>query len=165
VCLFIYTDGARKDGDGAWAFVAVLNGREVHRESGKVVGTTNNRMELTAILKALAFAQQYGHVDNVIIVTDSQYSIRVIKQPGRCTVAGALRKNYDLIRQCKSLVTERIKFEWVKGHSGNEWNEFADKLATLAVRRGMPANAVFKPRKRPVSPLSLYGTGDRPNVP
>lgn len=155
--LFIYTDGARKRGDGGWAFVAVLNGREYHRASGKEERTTNNRMELHAILKALAWSQSYH--DNVIIVTDSQYSITVLTAPIDTTRPPRPYKNIDLIRMGRQLISPRHKFEWVKGHSGHEWNEFADKLAGHAVR-GIEAQAVFKPRSAPNRPASTTGTAE-----
>lgn len=164
VCLFVYTDGARKGGDGGWAFVAVLNGREVHRDSGKEERTSNNRMELTAILKALAWSHSYTAVDNVIIVTDSQYSITVLtRERDQNRSPYPLPKNHDLIKIGRSLIGPRHKFEWVKGHSGHEWNDFADKLATQAVR-DVEAQAVFKPRKRPGGRFGAGTTGNAPKA-
>lgn len=163
MCLFVYTDGAcRRSGDGAWAFVAVSNGREIYNESGKDTGTTNNRMELNAIVMGLAWAAKQ-HVDNVIIVTDSKYSIAVLTRPDKANPF-PLPKNIDLIRIGRSIMRgmSKIKFEWVKGHSGNQWNERADALAVslrdgtdgpITVRRapGKPARVIRPSLARPAS--------------
>lgn len=150
--IFVYTDGARKGGDGAWAFVAVRNGAEIHRDSGKVEHTSNNRMELLAILKGLAWSLS-ARIDNVIIVTDSQYCITVLT---RVIPANPfpLYKNHDLIQQARSLLTARHKFEWVRGHGTNEWNNFVDLLAGKAVR-DIPASAVLKPPKPLLGPAPV----------
>lgn len=155
MCVFTYTDGARRGRNGGWAFVAVSNGKEIHRTSGKIENTTNNRMELMAILKALAWSAGCCTVDNVIIVTDSKYCISVLSRPPVTSRSPyPLPKNIDLIKIGRSLITSRHRFEWVRGHSGNEWNEFADKLAGAAVR-DIPSNEVFKPRHSPITPITL----------
>jgi ribonuclease HI len=156
---FVYTDGAcRRSGDGGWAFVAVCNGNEVHHESGKDSGTTNNRMELYAILSALVWVSK-NRIANVIIVTDSKYCITVLtraKDQNRSPYP--LPKNHDLIKIARTL-TAGVKFEWVKGHAGNVWNEQADKRASaarddngglLTLRRapGRPAR-IIRPAPRP----------------
>jgi ribonuclease HI len=126
--LYVYTDGAcRRNGDGAWAFVAVSHGKEIHAESGKQFGTTNNRMELYAILMALVWISKRP-VDNVIIVTDSKYSITVITRPTKANPF-PLPKNHDLIQLARKLVGD-TQLIWVKGHSGCPWNDRADRLAT-----------------------------------
>jgi ribonuclease HI len=128
MALYVYTDGAcRRNGDGAWAFVAVSNGKEIHAESGKQFGTTNNRMELYAILSALIWIQRQ-FIDNVIIVTDSQYSITVLTRPEKANPY-PLPKNHDLIQLARKMLGN-AKLCWVKGHSGNPWNDRADQLAT-----------------------------------
>jgi ribonuclease HI len=131
VTLFLFTDGAcRRSGLGGWACVAVSNGQEVWRISGSADDTTNNAMELMAILRGLAKAATYS--DNVIVTTDSKYAIAVATRPDKANPF-PLPKNIVLIRQIRSLAKPpRVKFEWVKGHSGHKWNELADKLATTA---------------------------------
>lgn len=85
-------------------------------------------MELAAILQGLAAANTKGFA-NVIVITDSRYCILMLT---RETEFG--QANHDMIKQTRSLLWafNSCKFEWVKGHSGVEWNEAADKLAVAA---------------------------------
>lgn len=129
--VFLYTDGAcRSNGLGGWACIAIQEGSELWRISGQVNETTNNRMELMAILQGMARIVQHGF-DNVIVITDSKYSRDAIM---RKWGDNPEIKNSDLIKQIKSLVGTRrcCKIEWVKGHSGVAGNELADRLAVAA---------------------------------
>ena len=100
--------------------------------------TTNNRMELTAVIEALAALKRPSRV---ILHTDSQYVMKGItewihgwKVKGWRTAAREPVKNADLWRRLDELVSgHEIEWVWVRGHSGHEGNERADKLANKGV--------------------------------
>jgi len=137
----IYTDGGAdpNPGTGGWAAVLIdpLSGK--HREiSGGEPRTTNNRMELTAAIRALEALKQPCKVR---LVTDSLYLRKGVTQwlPG-WIARGWRRKdgelqNEDLWRRLSELIRlHEIRWDWTKGHAGDRWNEQADKLATQAIR-------------------------------
>lgn len=137
----IYTDGGAdpNPGPGGWGAVLMHEASGTVRElSGGEARTTNNRMELTAAIKALEALQESCRVR---LFTDSQYLKKGITQwlPG-WIARGWKRKdgelqNEDLWRQLSELVKgHQIEWGWVKGHAGNRWNERADQLATAAIR-------------------------------
>lgn len=119
----IYTDGSNIPGSGGWAF-KVEN--VDYQEHGRVEEeTTNNRMEMTACIKALEYAITV--TKEVYIITDSRYLIN-----------GAMRNhkrnvNHDLWEQIDKLMNEFdiIGFRWVKGHNKDPNNELVDYLAKL----------------------------------
>ena len=124
--LKIYCDGAcgGNPGPGGWAFVIPERNIE---QSGYEPDTTNNRMEITAVYKALKYL--YDHLINlgedVEIITDSQYVVNTMTQGWK------KNKNQDLwayIDDYKYYFTN-IKWAWVKGHASNEHNNKCDKLA------------------------------------
>jgi ribonuclease HI len=136
--VIIYTDGACKrnpDGPGGWG--AVLESGKHRREMhGGESSTTNNRMELTAVIEALRALKQPSEVE---LITDSQYVrlgitewIHNWKRHNWVTAARKPVKNADLWR---ALDTEqqrhRVTWRWVKGHAGDPGNERADELANL----------------------------------
>jgi ribonuclease HI len=144
--LEIYTDGSlKKMGQrstfGGWAFYALREGNDFYHKSGSVAMTTNQRMELLAILEALKYAQgirQKG--EKVIIYSDSAYAINCYKQEWYVswrTNGWQNSKNQPVANQ--DLWQEIIPFFdnfWydfrkVEGHAGNYWNEQCDKLAQL----------------------------------
>lgn len=131
----IYTDGAciPNPGRGAWAYVVLdKNNIPVHHSTGIEFDTTNNRMELRAIIKALRFG--IDNHDNFTIYSDSTYCI------GLCERRHKAKKNKDLVSEVIDLLTEAllkriyINFIWVKGHDGNIGNEFADLYAENALK-------------------------------
>lgn len=126
----IYTDGScwkNPGGPGGWGFVVVLAGKEIHAEhSDRYPSTTSNRMEMSGILWALQWLRQKGYADATIF-SDSQLALNVTTGKWRA------KKNMDLVdalRLAKDGLN--VKFEWVRGHSGNRWNELADALAGTA---------------------------------
>jgi ribonuclease HI len=130
----IYTDGScfpNPNGCGGWAFIVVDNNRVVYRGFGNDKSTTNNRMELTAIIEAL----EWVGVRQATIYSDSQYSINsiVVWYDGWVKRNTLDKKaNTDLIGYANELYKERnVKIEWVRGHDGNEYNEMADELCNL----------------------------------
>ncbi len=126
----IYTDGASsKNGDGGWAFVAVLDNVIITERSGRDVMTTNNRMELMAIIQAMQWMLADG--TKHLIVTDSMYAKDIITKHWHQP-----KTNLELVRAARSLHSiVECHFQWVKGHTGNRWNEYVDKLAGKAKRR------------------------------
>lgn len=144
----IYTDGAcsGNPGPGGWGAVLKYNGT-VRELKGGEAQTTNNRMELKAATEALNVLRRPCEVE---LHTDSQYVkngltswIARWKKNGWKTADGKPVKNVDLWQALDAAVERHtIRWHWVKGHAGDEWNERADKLAN----EGM---APFKPpRKR-----------------
>lgn len=130
----IYTDGSSRGnpGPGGWGAVAVIGDEEVWRISGRSPYTTNNLMELTAVIEAINYASM--PIDT--IYTDSRYVqlgitswIKKWKTNEWRTSGGNPVKNQYLWMTLDE-IAQGIKFEWVKGHSKNKWNEVADQLAS-----------------------------------
>lgn len=120
--VIVSTDGAQKAGTNAGGWAAVIQeGDRVREIAGQARGTTNNRMELTAILKALLDLPDGARV---LVRSDSEYAIKVV------TGEYEARANTDLIERIREQV-DRLKVEWthVEGHSGDPHNERADDLA------------------------------------
>jgi ribonuclease HI len=148
----IYTDGGAEPNPGAGGWAAVLidpatgGSREI---SGGEPGTTNNRMELTAAIRALEALKRPCRVR---LFTDSQYLRKGITQwlPG-WIARGWRRKdgelqNEDLWRRLAEVIqVHDIRWDWIKGHAGNKYNERADQLATLEIRK-QRGNAPVVPR-------------------
>ena len=134
----IYTDGGCRPNPGAGGWAAILLYREQRRElSGAEHNTTNNRMELTAAVRAL---EALKRPCDVIVHTDSEYVKNGIttwmpgwKRNGWKRKDGAL-KNIDLWQRLDELTAaHRIEWRWLKGHAGHEFNERCDALATQAI--------------------------------
>lgn len=134
--LKIWTDGSclGNPGPGGWAFIAT-DGKNIARRSGGAENTTNNRMELTAVLCALKAAIR-NH-DSVEIHTDSQYVkngmqtwLKNWKTHNWRTADRKPVKNLDLWQDL-DMVAQQIKINWVwvRGHNGEEFNEMVDELA------------------------------------
>ena len=133
--LVIATDGscAGNPGPGGWAGVEQLSGRT---ESGGSASTTNNIMELTAMISALEFA---GPDADLLLRSDSSYVIKSMTQwapgwrrRGWKKADGKPVLNRELIERMLNLYesrTGRTEVEWVRGHSGDAANELADTLA------------------------------------
>ncbi len=132
----IYTDGAclRNPGPGGWAVNIIHNNKSKKQISGGEPSTTNNRMELTAVIKALKFIPSQS---TLAIYTDSQYVINGINtwiiNWKRSKWIGSNKKevkNKDLWIELDLLIKDfHISWNWVKGHSGDINNEEVDRLA------------------------------------
>ena len=121
--IVIHTDGACKGnpGPGGWAAVIEQNGGQV-KLSGSEPQTTNNRMEMTAVIKGLEAVDASA---NVLISSDSTYVINTM------TKGWKRKANQDLWDQLDRLVGSRnVSWRWVRGHNGDRGNELADALAT-----------------------------------
>jgi ribonuclease HI len=140
--VLIYTDGGAdpNPGAGGWAAILVDPGSQKVRElAGGESPATNNRMELTAAIRALEALKRPCRVR---LFTDSLYLKKGVTEwlPG-WIARGWRRKegelqNEDLWRRLSELLGEHeIHWGWVKGHAGNRWNERADQLATLEIRK------------------------------
>ncbi len=136
--LKIWTDGSclGNPGPGGWAFVAT-DGKNKAERSGGEKDTTNNRMELTAVIRAISAARNHSEIE---IHTDSQYVkngtqvwMKNWKKNNWRTADRKPVKNQDLWQKLDELVsTIKIHWVWVRGHNGEELNERCDELARNA---------------------------------
>ena len=121
--IVIHTDGACKGnpGPGGWGTVIEQNGNQ-QKLSGSEPQTSNNRMEMTAVIKGL---EAVDPLVKVLISSDSTYVINTM------TKGWKRKANHDLWDQLDRLVKNRdISWLWVRGHNGDRGNELADALAT-----------------------------------
>lgn len=132
----IYTDGAcsGNPGPGGWGAVLVYNGKEKEL-SGSEKNTTNNRMELTAVIMALNALNQPCEVK---LTTDSKYVCDAVnkgwvyswRKNGWKKSDKKPALNVDLWKELLSLLEKHeVEFIWVKGHNGHKYNEICDALA------------------------------------
>lgn len=135
----IYTDGACKGNPGPGGWGALLRCRGKEREiKGSVLETTNNRMELTAAIEALSLLTRTCEID---LYTDSNYLRQGMqswlvswKQKNWKNAKNQPIKNIDLWQLLDELAKKhKIKWHWVKGHSGHPENERVDELANAAI--------------------------------
>ena len=134
-----FTDGACRGnpGPGGWGVLLRYNGHEKRLYGGEV-STTNNRMELLAVIKAL---ESLKKACNVKITSDSQYVLKGInewmenwKKRGWKTAAKKPVKNVDLWQRLDLLrENHSVEWVWVKGHSGHTENDIADELANQGI--------------------------------
>lgn len=135
----IYTDGACRGnpGPGGWGAILQYKGNDKELFGGEQE-TTNNRMELMAAIKAL---EALTKPCKVKLSTDSKYVLQGItewmdnwKKKGWKTASKKPVKNEDLWRRLDAAVEKHdIEWIWVKGHSGHDGNEWADRLANLGI--------------------------------
>ena len=137
--VYIYTDGACKGNPGVGGWGALLRYGQHEKELlGGAAETTNNRMELTAVIEALRALKRSSRVQ---ICTDSQYVkngmeswIEGWKKNGWQTASKQPVKNADLWRELDTLMQQhQVTWTWVKGHAGHPENERADALANQGV--------------------------------
>lgn len=137
--VLIYTDGScdTRSGDGGWGYL-LRHGQVEGTASGFEPGTTNNRMELTAAVRAL---EALTEPCRVTLITDSEYLKKAFtagwldtwQRNGWRTANRKAVKNQDLWRVLLELTAKHeVSWEWTKGHAGQEGNERVDKLALNA---------------------------------
>lgn len=137
--LVVYTDGAcsGNPGPGGWAWAVAPDGEP--RSSGAESGTTNQRMELAAVLDALRTLAQPGR--RITVVSDSTYVVNCFRDGWwrnwrRNGWRNSQRQpvaNVDLWEPLVELaVSHAVEFQWVKGHSGDPMNDLVDRLAVAA---------------------------------
>tara|TARA_B100000963_G_scaffold336949_1_gene332480 strand:+ start:1209 stop:1622 length:414 start_codon:yes stop_codon:yes gene_type:complete len=130
----IYTDGAcsGNPGRGGWAAI-IIDGEKIEKISGSSENTTNNRMELIAVISALKFVNS----KKIELYTDSKYTKDGIekwifnwKKNGWQTANKQEVKNIDLWKDLDELNQEKtVQWNWVKGHADDKYNNMADELA------------------------------------
>ena len=136
----IYTDGAclGNPGKGGWGAI-IINEDKEEKISGKVENTTNNRMELLAVISALKYVKE----NSLEVFTDSKYVkdgieqwIHNWKKNGWKTSNKKEVKNIDLWMELDELQSgKNIVWNWVKGHSDNKYNNLVDELARNAANK------------------------------
>jgi len=142
--IVIYTDGACKGnpGPGGWGAVLRSGVHEKHIHGGAKL-TTNNRMEISAVIHALKALKQTSSVE---LWTDSQYVQKGVtewlegwKKRGWKTASKGPVKNADLWQELDALLpNHQISWHWVRGHNGHPGNELADMLANRGVAEFLP---------------------------
>ena len=140
----LFTDGSCEEnpgGAGGWGAVKVVRGEVVDQKHGHAEVTTSNRMELTAVIEAL---RMLAPGEDLTVRTDSKYCLNVAtkwasswKRNG--WTRGKKREpveNLDLVKELQELMEARpqARVEWVRGHDGSRWNEYADSLSTAYTR-------------------------------
>ena len=143
----IFTDGACSGNPGAGGWGAILRYNNVEKElSGGEAETTNNRMELTAVISALEALKEPC---NITLYTDSKYVMEGIekwiiswKQNGwRTSNKKSPVKNVELWQKLDELRQKHeIRWVWVKGHAGHKENERCDELARIEAQKFKPDN-------------------------
>ena len=131
----IFTDGACSGNPGPGGWAALLRYKTMEKEiSGGELDTTNNRMEMMAVIEALAALKKSSTVD---LYTDSQYVQKGVTEWMKGWKAKGWPdriKNQDLWKRIDSEVSRHnVIFHWVRGHDGHAENERVDKLAVAAI--------------------------------
>jgi len=151
--IVIYTDGACKGNPGPGGWGALLSSGPTQKEIyGGELGTTNNRMELMAVIQAL---EALKRPCAITLYLDSQYVLKGItewlpgwKAKGWKTASKQPVKNVELWKRLDDLVANgghKIDWRWVRGHNGDAGNERADALANLGVAQALSGAAPKAP--------------------
>ncbi|MBT8213264.1 MAG: ribonuclease HI [Acidimicrobiia bacterium] len=133
----VFTDGSAvpNPGPGGWGVVYVRDGEVVDQAHGHDPDTTNNRMELAAIIEAYALVPDG---ERTTLYSDSNLAVRTLNEwAAGWERRGWKRKtgpveNLDLVKKAYYLFRRRpeVKVTWIKAHDGHRWNEYADSLAS-----------------------------------
>jgi ribonuclease HI len=140
----VFTDGScerNPGGPGGWGVVKVFQGKPVAERNGHAEMTTSNQMELTALIEAFKMLASDEEID---VYTDSKYCHSIAtkwaanwKRLGwKRNKKGEEVKNLDLVKELHELVGRHPKaaVQWIPGHEGCRWNEYADSLSTAYTR-------------------------------
>jgi ribonuclease HI len=133
----VFTDGSCEGnpGPGGWGFVWVENDEIVQEKCGSDAATTNNRMELTALIEALRALPADAEIT---VYSDSQLCVKTVNEwAAGWKLRGWKRKsgpiaNLELVKEFYALARARpgVCIEWIRAHDGSRWNEYADALAS-----------------------------------
>jgi ribonuclease HI len=125
--IILYTDGgcSPNPGNGGWGCIAVFDDYDIYL-SGNQVSTTNNIMEMTGVIEGLKHFSQYKIFD---IYSDSTYVINCAKGKWKRNKNIELWNIFDRVSKNKT-----INWFWVKGHSGDKYNEMVDKLVKEEIK-------------------------------
>ncbi|HIK10440.1 MAG TPA: ribonuclease HI [Oscillatoriaceae cyanobacterium M33_DOE_052] len=143
----IYTDGAcsGNPGNGGWGVVVCYDDGTIEELGGTERETTNNRMEMQAAIAALEFFRTRGQTEPITLLTDSEYLEKGItqwihgwKKKGWKTASGNPVLNQDLWQQLDALNSVQVKWQHVKAHAGNTYNERCDTIARAFSLGKMP---------------------------
>ncbi len=137
----VFTDGSCEGnpGPGGWGFVWVEEDRIVAEESGTDASTTNNRMELTALIAAYKVLPEDSRIS---VFSDSQLCVKTVnewaagwEQRGWRRKSGPIA-NLELVRELYALANAHagVRLQWIRAHDGSRWNEYADALASAYMR-------------------------------
>lgn len=137
----VFTDGScdNNPGPGGWGFVWVEDDEIVAERHGTAPSTTNNRMELQALIEAYRLLPEDAELT---VYSDSQLCVNTINQwAASWEKRGWKRKtgpiaNLELVQELYALANAhpKVKLEWIRAHVGSKWNEYADALATTYLR-------------------------------
>jgi ribonuclease HI len=138
----VFTDGSCEGnpGPGGWGFVWVEGDRIVEERSGIDANTTNNRMELTALIEAYACLPEDAELT---VYSDSQLCVKTVNEwaegwerRGWRRKSGPI-KNLELVKRLYALARAhpKVGLRWIKAHDGSKWNEYADALASAYMLR------------------------------
>ncbi len=139
----VFTDGSCEGnpGPGGWAFVWVENDRVRCEKSGSDPATTNNRMELTALIEAFRALPEEARIT---VHSDSELCVKTINEWAAGWEARGWRrktgpiKNLELVQELWRLSRARpgVRLQWIRAHDGTRWNEYVDALAARGSRAG-----------------------------
>ena len=137
----VFTDGSCEGnpGPGGWGFVWVEDNRIVEERHGTDASTTNNRMELTALIEAYQLLPEDAPIR---IYSDSQLCVKTVNEwAAGWERRGWRRKsgpiaNLELVKRLYSLANAHpdVELKWIRAHDGSRWNEYADALACTYMR-------------------------------
>jgi ribonuclease HI len=156
----VFTDGSSdpNPGPGGWGAVKVVDGEVVAERAGHDPKTTNNRMELTALIEGYKMLEPR---DAMTVYSDSEYCVRIINEWAEMWEANGWRRgkrrehveNLDLVKELYAITKTRplARAEWIRGHAGARWNEHADMLS----RRYMDGGMEGEHRPAPDKPKTL----------
>lgn len=151
--LHLYSDGGAynagpKKGRGSWAFVIISGGEQIHGESQQIEGTTNNRTEYISFLEGVKKCIEIFSTEKGFHKITAYSDSNLLVSTWNTWLTGWIRKgivtnkcNSDLLEEMirlKGILLNKeieVDLKWVRGHSGNKWNEVCDRMCTEALNR------------------------------